>query len=357
MERDYSAAAAFESPSIIKTEAKERHGKMTDELALFDVEITPITYTASRDPELEEIAFWFSTHRNLADRFAQVFRRSIDEVLDGQRTGRYDLYLAEGVGRVEKTEKTYLGTKVEIVARAEFDLGYGHPMDYLINGVNVDAKFTMGSNWAIPKEALGHICMLMTANDNTGTFHVGLLRTTADMLNAGMNGDGKRGVSVEGKRNIRWLVQNGELPKNFLLELKREEPGSLAKIWHTSSTQKISGAGGQARVNELFRLLPGRLIDRTTVVTVAMQHDGPKRVRDARKHLRPEGFIILGHLKPAPQIAEDLGLPVPSKGSWVSARLALVPEQSGRRTTLIDGARYSLWQEGDTSIAAPLIDT
>lgn len=331
---------------------------MTDDLFLFEVVSTPISRDVNHDLELEEIAFWFSTQRNLDNRFAQVFRRSIDEVLDGQRTGRYDLYVAEGIGRVEKTEKTYLGTKVEIVARAEFDLGHGDPMDYMINGVNVDAKFTMGNNWAIPKEAVGHICLLMTANDNTGIFRVGLLRTTEAVLNAGANGDGKRGISLEGKSKIRWLVQNGKLPKNFLLELKKKEPHILNKIWqHKSSTQNISGSGGQPRVNELFRLLPGELIDRTTVITVAMQHDGPKRVRDARIHLRPEGFIILGHLKPAPQIAEDLGLPVPSKGSWVSARLALVPEQNGRRTTLIDGVRYGLWQEGDTPIAAPLIDT
>ncbi|MFF7224129.1 NaeI family type II restriction endonuclease [Streptomyces massasporeus] len=331
---------------------------MIQEPSLFDIELTLSTPSPSQeDAELEAVYTWFLAQKNLTDRFGQVFRKSIDEVLDGQRTGRYDLYIAKGEGRVEKTEKTYLGTKVEIVARAEFELGYGSPMDYIIDGVNVDAKFTMGSNWAIPKEAVGHICLLMQANDQKGIFQVGLLRTTLEVLNLGPNGDGKRGVSAAGRKKIRWIISDGKLPKNFLLTLKKDSPQKLSTIWHASDDYKGSGNGGQARVNKLFSLLPGELIDRTTVVTVAKQHDGPKRVRDARKHLRSDGFIILGHLKPAPQIAEDLGLPVPSKGSWVSAKLAILQIDDDRRSTIIDGVRYGLWREGDLDVEAPLIET
>ncbi len=88
----------------------------------------------------------------MVERFGNVLRQSIDEVLDGQRTGRFDIYAAD----VAKTERTYLGTKVEIVCQDEFDLGRNQKMDYLIAGHEVDAKFSMSSVFgqAIPKEAV-----------------------------------------------------------------------------------------------------------------------------------------------------------------------------------------------------------
>lgn len=331
---------------------------MTQEPTLFDVESAPYSPSSSQeDTELEAVHVWFLNQKNLENRFGEVFRKSIDEVLDGQRTGRYDLYILQGEGRVEKTEKTYLGTKVEIVARAEFDLGYGDPMDYSIDGTNVDAKFTIGTNWAIPKEALGHICLLMQADDRKGTFRVGLLRTTMEVLNLGLNGDGKRTVSAVGRSRIRWIIQNGQIPRNFLLAMKKERPDKLDSIWHASDDYRGSGNGGQSRVNELFRQVPGELVDRNTVVTVAMQHDGLKRARDAREHLRSDGYIILGHLKPYPQIARDLDLPVPQKGSFVSAKLTMVPEGTERSSTIINGVRYGLWRSGDPHLEAPLITT
>ncbi|MFD8258050.1 NaeI family type II restriction endonuclease [Streptomyces griseoluteus] len=313
-------------------------------------------HDAQCDPELEKVYAWFLDQKNYGPRFSDVIRKSIDEVLDGQRTGRYDLY-KEGKGRVEKTEKTYLGTKVEIVARDEFDLGYGEHMDYSVSGIDVDAKWTIGKTWTIPKEAMGHICLVMHADDRTRHFEVGLVRITQELLNMGENGDGKRTISAPQKNRIRWIVERGDLPKNFLLALAREDPEKLAEIFAASDGYKGSGNGGQRRVNVLFESVPGELVDRTTVVTVARQDDGPKRVRDARKHLRPKGFVILGHLSPHPLIAADLQLPIPGKGSWVSARLAPVADGDNRPSTDIGGHRYGLWREGDPCTVAPLVPT
>ncbi|QIQ03952.1 NaeI family type II restriction endonuclease [Streptomyces liangshanensis] len=309
----------------------------------------------SSDPELESVRSWFLDQKNYAARFAQVFRKSIDEVLDGQRTQRYDLYVKKGEGRVEKTEKTYLGTKVEIVTRAEFGLGYGHPMDYSIQGVDVDAKFTMNNAWTIPEEAVGHICLLLHADDRESLFQVGLLRMSDDVLNAGTNRDGKRTVSAAGRLRIRWIVKNGEMPRNFLLELKKKHPEKIHAIFHASDKHRGPGTGGQLRVNELFRQVPGKLIDRNAAMTVATQHDGPKRIRDARNDLRPAGFVVLGHQQPGPRIAEDLGLPIPRNGSWVSAKLALATDDDSRRSTVVNGISYTLWREGDAHIEAPVI--
>jgi Restriction endonuclease NaeI len=114
---------------------------------------------------------------------------------------------------------------------------------------------------------------------------------------------------------------------------------------------------GQERVNDLFRHVQDELVRRPTVLTVAQQDDAPKRVRDARPKLRPEGTIILGHQGSHPKIARLLGLPIPEKGEWVATRLVSVLPDDPRGKVYL-GARYwarALSNEGGT--AAPAIPT
>ncbi|WP_433418751.1 NaeI family type II restriction endonuclease [Microtetraspora malaysiensis] len=145
---------------------------------------------SGHDRSLDAVESWFRAQSKMDERFGEVLRQSIDEVLDGQRTGRFDIYASN----VAKTERTYLGTKVEIVCQDEFQLERGQAMDYRIAGHQVDAKFSMSSQFgqAIPREAIGHLCLLMYAHDRRGRFSVGLVRAKEDILNTGANQDGKR---------------------------------------------------------------------------------------------------------------------------------------------------------------------
>lgn len=290
----------------------------------------------SPDPGVQEVAKWFHAIPDMRERFGSCFRQAIDEVLDGQRTGRFDITS----DAVASTEKTYLGTKVEIVVRSAFSLLQGQKMDYQVDGHDVDAKWTAFSNWTIPIEADGHICLLMKADDHTATFSVGLLRIKDCYLNVGANRDRKRSVSKAGRAATQWLVTNGQLPKNILL--------ALAPADRTAVLEKRSG---QARTNELFRRVHGQIINRNTVLTVARQDDSPKRVRDARNHLRKEGILILGHQGGHPLAALELGVPVPRKGEWVAVRIAAVPETSPRQKTLLAGAYYAVAEAGESSPA------
>ncbi|RRQ79549.1 restriction endonuclease [Streptomyces griseofuscus] len=315
---------------------------MSDSLFSLDANaaqgIAQSTTLLELDGDLIEVSNWFRTQPDLKSRFGNVLRQSIDEVLDGQRTGRFNLK------ELEKTEKTYLGTKVEIVVRAEFELGRGAKMDFLIDGHEVDAKFTSGDNWTIPGEADGHICLLIKANDHRASYQAGLIKISDAYLNHGKNRDGKRTLSAAGRSAIEWLVKEGELPENILLTL----PDSAMKSIFENKRS------GQARTNELFLRVQEKLINRNTVLTVARQDDSPKRVRDARSHLRNRGIIILGHQGQHPRIARDLGLPVPTKGSWVSTRITELEASSpGRESTHISGRTYAVWKEGDPSSVAP----
>ncbi|MEU2378188.1 NaeI family type II restriction endonuclease [Streptomyces misionensis] len=315
---------------------------MSDSLFSLDVNaaqgISQSTKHLDSDLGLTEVANWFRSQPALELRFGNLIRQSIDEVLDGQRTGRFNLK------DLEKTEKTYLGTKVEIIARAEFGLGRGTKMDFLINNHEVDAKFTIGDNWTIPNEANGHICLLIKANDHKATYQVGLIKIADEYLNLGKNRDGKRTLSAAGRNAIEWLVKEGRLPENILLTLPAP---TMKSIFENEKS-------GQARTNELFLRVQTRLINRNTVLTVARQDDSPKRVRDARSHLRDKGIIILGHQGQHPRIAYELGLPIPTKGSWVSTRITEIQAPSlSRETTQIFGRSYAIWREGDPSSVAP----
>jgi hypothetical protein len=292
------------------------------------------------DEALDEVVAWFRRTPNLEEVFGSVFRQSLDEVLDGERTGRFDIRDPS----VGKTERTYIGTKVEIVTRAAFELPHGERMDYLVAGHDVDAKFSLRGRWEIPTEAMGHLCLLMAAEDAKGTFDVGVVRISAAILNRGPNQDRKKTISRAGKAGISWLVRQGRLPKNLLLELPPADREAVMSL-----------RSGQQRINELLRRVQGCIIARTASVTVARQRDGMKRCRDARKPLAADGVIVLGHQNDSPRIARALALPVPSKGEFVSARIIAAPVGDNRPAALIDGRRYVVAYPGEPCQPAPPI--
>ena len=260
----------------------------------------------------------------MAERFGAAIRQSFDEVLDGQRTGRYSLT------QLSKVEKIYIGTKVEIVVQAEFDLQRGDRMDYLVDDQEVDAKWSIKSRgWMIPTEAVGELCLCMTADDDRSTFSVGIVRADEANLRTSTNKDQKRRFNDDGIAAMAWLVNPGILPENLLLHLSEETRAAILDY----------DLSGQQRVNQLFRRVHNRVVRREVVLTVAQQQDPPKRVRDARKALRPEGIVVLGHQGSHPGIAEGLKLEVPRKGSWIATRVVRA-EPNDADSVLIANERW-----------------
>lgn len=283
------------------------------------------------DAALDRAVGWFRAQPDMVQRFAGAIRQSFDEVFDGQRTGRYSL------GQLSKVEKTYIGTKVEIVVQAEFGLQRGRRMDYLVAGEEVDAKWSMKSGgWMIPMEAVGELCLCMTADDARSTFSVGIVRADEVRLRSSKNQDKKRRLNDHGLTAMHWLERDGRLAENLLLHLDDATRSAILDY----------SLSGQKRVNQLFRHVHGRLVRREVVLTVAQQDDGPKRVRDARKHLQPEGIVVLGHQGSHPRIAEALGLATPPKGSWVAVRLSAVVEREPG-TVEIEGEHWRLADSSD----------
>jgi len=210
---------------------------------------------------------------------AQLIRRAIDEVIDAPRTKRLVL------SQCEKTEKTYLGTKVEILFRDAISQPKGEFLDLNLGGVDTDIKHSIGTAWMIPKEAINKPCVLISENEATARFNLGVIVCRPENLTAGGNRDQKLQVSAYGREQAVWLAKDEPYPRNIWQGF---DSGLLARI--------NSHRGGAARVAELFRNLQETPIPRSAIAAIAAQLDPLKRVRangGARDILRPEGIAIL----------------------------------------------------------------
>lgn len=270
---------------------------------------------------------------------AEVLRATLDQLYDGQRTGRFRW------SQLHKTEKTHCGTLVEINLHRRFKFADGQLLDYKIVGIEVDCKYsqTLGG-WMVPPEAVDQICLLVWANDEQSVWSLGLVRATQDKLTAGKNRDLKASLSAIGVGQIHWLFERAALPPNILLQMDQEV---VEKIMRLKS--------GVKRLNELFRQALGLRVTRGVVATVAQQDDYMKRIREnggARSELRPEGIVILGQYLSHVQVAKDLGVAVPQAGESVAVRLTPATK-AARGVVRLEDRLWKIAQAGDPVVSAP----
>lgn len=301
------------------------------------------------DPELDAVEAALRQLDPDGLRIADVLRDTYDQLYDGQRTGRYRWE------QLRKTEKTYMGTIVEINLHREFGFDDGLVMDYRIAGIEVDCKFSQSvGGWEIPPEAYegGHLCLLVSGDDGTSQWHAGLVRAELSLLGR-PNRDGKRKLLASGLGSVRWLYREAPLPENRLLHL---DESTRERILHPDPSSHRAPSG-QAKINMLFRLVQRQMVNRASVLTIAQQKDSLKRARDARlpQHLGREGILVFGHQQRDPIVAAALGLPTPRKGEFISARV--FPAEPDRESAVaeIEGRKWRLAEEGDPIVPAPRI--
>lgn len=283
------------------------------------------------------------------DRVARVIRDTLDQLYDGRHTGRWDF------AQLHKTEKTHMGTLIEINLHREFDFEDGDATDYRIAGIDVDCKYSMRTGgWMLPPEVVDHLALVVTGADARSYWSAGVVRVRSELLNRISNRDAKGTLSKAGRERIRWLwTSHHRLAPNLLLDLPAVTRDAIM------GASGARGPGGKARLFELCRRVQGVKLSRTLVETVGWGLDDPlKRMRDnggARDGLRPEGIVVLGHQRKDPAIAVALGLPVPNKGEFVSARL--VPAIAARNdlSAYIAGESWALARLEDPIVAAPVI--
>lgn len=317
--------------------------------ALIMMEQDPLPYVYGDDPELEAVEAELHMLDPTGAQVARVLRDTLDEIYDGQHTGRWDY------NQLYKTEKTHVGTLVEINLHRQFGFMDGTATDYRIAGVEVDCKYSMNyGGWELPPEAMDHVCLLITANDKQSSWAAGLIRVKESLLRARSNRDAKRQLSASSYACIRKLwPDNRRLAKNLFLNLDADIRDRIFSARANRGNQH-----GQARVNELFRLVQHRIIRRAELATVAQQDDFMKRARGnggARTALRPEGILVLGHQDNDPNVASALGLPIPKKGELVSGRVIPAVGDRNDPVAIIEGEGWALARPGDPVVPAPIV--
>jgi Restriction endonuclease NaeI len=219
--------------------------------------------------------------RLFEEKLRSFFRSAIDEVIDTSRTGRF--FFRD----LEKTEKTYLGTKFEILLRDWLQVPRGILLDLLIGEREVDVKSTTGggSGWMIPPEAIDQFCILLRVNESLAKCAVGLAKARPAYLRDGLNRDAKTSFSAAGTANIWWLVSEFDYTPNFFSLIDAELRNRIM----------LSGKGTR-RLATLFENCLGLPVSRVQVAAIAAQDDFMKRIRrngGARDILAPKGIAIL----------------------------------------------------------------
>ncbi|NSZ85215.1 NaeI family type II restriction endonuclease [Agrobacterium tumefaciens] len=238
-----------------------------------------------------------------AEKVPALFRQAYDEVIDAPRTNRFTLE------ETEKTEKTYIGTKVEILVRDYLKLPKGKLLDLLVNGVEVDIKNTTGRSWMIPTESIGHPALLLRTNEKTARCDVGIVVCRPEYLSTSTNKDSKRQIRAEHYPSIWWILRDHPYPPNFWEVLPPTDREAI-----------MSPASGTVRLARLFETVQKRPISRNQVQAIAQQHDYMKRIRrngGARDILAPKGIAILWGSKDR-DLIEQLNLGAVTPDEFVS---------------------------------------
>ena len=274
-------------------------------------------------------------------RCGRAIRNALDQAYDGRRTGRWDL------AQLTKSETANIGSLIEVWLQRALSLKDGITTSLQIAGYDVACAWSERiDGWTLDRpvpERRELPYLVVWANEETSRFSLGLLRPGPESRGVASMDRGRPRLSQVGIDQILWVFDGCALPANVLM--KHPETAMAA----------VCQSSGQAAVNMLFRRLQGELVQHSAVETVAQQIDSSKRIRDARRHLRNEGIIILGHYHPQPEIAGALGLPSPRAGTFVSHRLARVEAGAIGLGAEIDGSRWRLAYPDDPITTAPAL--
>lgn len=215
----------------------------------------------------------------IEDYFRRVIRQALDEVIDGPRTGRWSL------NQLAKTEKAYVGTKFEIILRADLDVPCGVDTDCRIAGIETDIKWSQQrGKWMIGPENVGKVCLGASINESETEFSVGLFVPYLDRLGAA-NRDQKRTLTRKALiQHVNWLVDRADFPPSFIASLDDE-----------TRRYVFDGLSAQERVRRLAERMPFKFIPRQAFETVAMKPDGDpiRRLRRDRSNESGLGGVRL----------------------------------------------------------------
>lgn len=259
------------------------------------------------DVELNRVWSWLVA-RPLPIQLTRAIDDAIKYVLDGARTGRFDLLSPE----VDSDERSSVGTKLQYRVLNELGLYKEPPLDTRILEIPVELKATIRSNWMIPTEGQCEISILIQVDVAKRRHRAFLMRVHRIWLNEGANKDGKRGIAADALAQFSLpLIDWTPLPAEPLTRLTAAQ---LAVVF-------APRVGQTARLTSLFGFLPDTVIPRSSIETVCFGNKDPmRRARQAKDAvLATSGLEVLVGTWVADRLrAKELGFDL-GDHAWVAA--------------------------------------
>lgn len=274
----------------------------------------------NQDVQLQKVADWLvDRDRPIDSLMGEAILAAVDRVLDGSRTGRFDLSASD----VDSDERRAVGVQLQYAVLDVLGLEKSRPLDTHIKGIPVDIKCTVAQNWSIPQEAQCEICLLVQIDADNYRHSAWLMRMHRRWLHRGKgNKDKKRGVVKQDLYDHAVeLYLHAELLENPLRLLDDE---GLNAVF-------APGVGMRRRAVELFTRLPEVVVPRSVLTTIGYGLDDPlRRVRESRDELAAVGLELLcGAWIPQRTRASRLGFELGASG-WVAVPTHAQGRRSGR---------------------------
>ncbi|MEV8240346.1 NaeI family type II restriction endonuclease [Microbacterium testaceum] len=258
------------------------------------------------DFELQRVWSWLVA-RPLTVQLTRAVDDAVKYVLDGARTGRFDLLSPE----VDSDERASVGTKLQYRVLNELGLYKEPPLDTRILDIPVELKATIRSNWMIPTEGQCEVSVLIQVDVARRRHRAFLMRVHRVWLNDGANKDKKRGIAAD-------ALAQFSLP---LIGWTSLPPEPLTLLTEAQLSVVFAPRVGQtARLASLFGFLPDTVIPRSSIETVCFGNKDPmRRARQAKDAiLAVSGLeVLVGTWRADRLRAAELGFDL-GVDSWVA---------------------------------------
>lgn len=258
------------------------------------------------DVELQRVWSWLVA-RPLTVQLTRAVDDAVKYVLDGARTGRFDLLSPE----VDSDERASVGTKLQYRVLNGLGLYKEPPLDTRILDIPVELKATIRSNWMIPTEGQCEVSVLIQVDVARRRHRAFLMRVHRMWLNDGANKDKKRGIAAD-------ALAQFSLP---LIDWTSLPPEPLTLLTEAQLSVVFAPRVGQtARLASLFGFLPDTVIPRSSIETVCFGNKDPmRRARQAKDAvLAVSGLeVLVGTWRADRLRAAELGFDL-GVDSWVA---------------------------------------
>lgn len=148
------------------------------------------------DVQLNSVEKYITAIPNVGTKISSALSMAFIEVLKGR-----------SLSDVTPNAKTTIGVVLEDHLIPALELRKNPTgIDTSVMGIPVDIKHTVGNNWMVGDECVGHICLVLRTRYDERTFDVGVVRASEENLTTGRNRDAKRNFSKAGRDTVRWII-------------------------------------------------------------------------------------------------------------------------------------------------------